>query len=490
MYRVSTPSTGGSTAPESQKTVAQTWPIAGSFARDNRGSVAILMGLMVFIMMSLLGLTVDLGRWMLARKQTQEAIDTAALAGLKKYQETSSESQALATANVNFEFSKPKGDGIQGTVSFKLIESNTAMTVAASTLTVDTPFMRIAGVEKLPILKAGTSEYAITKLGVGQNTGTSLEVSVMIDITGSMNESDNKGSTKLEAVKSAATSMVDLLVWDDQSQYTSKVAIVPFSEGVRLTQAQADLAHGVTPNTTTTAPGTKYFNYQIKNNKGQVTSTTKYTNDDLCVTERTGADKFTDASPATAKVGRYYSKDGVCDTKTVVMPLSSDKNALKARIESLVGSGNTAGQMGTAWAWYMLSPNFNSLWPASSAARPYSDMQSLNSQGQPILRKIAVLMTDGTYNTAYCDGRSYWDGQCSSPTNGSSSSQALALCTAMKAKGITVYTVGAQVGTAEKALLEQCATTPSHFYDATDGNKLRQAFIDIAYKLVPPFIAH
>jgi hypothetical protein len=280
------------------------------------------------------------------------------------------------------------------------------------------------------------------------------------------------------------------LVWDDQSEFTSKVAIVPFSEGVRLTQTQANLAHGVTPATTTTAPGTKSWNYQIKNSKGQVTSTTKYTNDDLCVTERTGVEKYTDASPATAKVGRYYSIDGVCDTKTEVMPLSSDKTALKARIASLVGKGNTAGQMGTAWAWYMLAPNFNSLWPASSAARPYGDMQTLNSQGQPVLRKIAVLMTDGDYNTAYCDGRSYWDNQCSSPTNGSSATQALALCTGMKAKGITVYTVGAQVSTAAKTLLEQCATSPSHFYDATDGNKLRQAFIDIAYRLVPPFIAH
>lgn len=487
MFSVVRPSPQGPMAPESQKTVVKALPFAGGFVRDERGSVAILFGLMFLAMTTLVGASVDIGRWMQARKQTQEAIDSAALAGLKKYQETSSESQAIATAQVNFEFGKPKASNITGTVDFVLRDQNTSMT-ATGNLRVPTPFLSLVNVTSLPVLKLDHSEHAITKLGVGQNTGTSLEVSVMIDITGSMNDGDNNGSTKIAAVKSAATSLVDLLVWDDQSQYTSKVAIVPFSEAVKLSQSQANLAHGVTPNTTTTAPGTQYFNYRWRTSSGEI-RTTKYTNADLCVTERTGTEKYTDASPATAKVGRYYSKDGTCQTQTAVMPLSGDKTALKSHISGLTASGYTAGQMGTAWAWYTLAPNFNSLWP-SSAARPYGDTTSLNSQGQPNLRKIAVLMTDGDYNTEYCDGRSKWDNQCSNPNNGSSSSQALSLCTAMKAKGITVYTVGAQVSANARTLLQQCATSPAHYYDATDGNKLRQAFVDIAYKLVPPFISH
>ena len=43
------------------------------FARDNRGNVAMTFGLMIFMMVGFIGASVDIGRWMLARKQTQEA---------------------------------------------------------------------------------------------------------------------------------------------------------------------------------------------------------------------------------------------------------------------------------------------------------------------------------------------------------------------------------------------------------------------------------
>ena len=67
--------------------------------------------------------------------------------------------------------------------------------------------------------------------------------------------------------------------------------------------------------------------------------------------------------------------------------------------------GTTAGQLGTAFAWYMLSPNWADIWPADSKPAAY---------GTAKLRKIAVLMTDGAYNTL--QARSYSD--TSSPEPG------------------------------------------------------------------------
>ena len=149
--------------------------------------------------------------------------------------------------------------------------------------------------------------------------------------------------------------------------------------------------------------------------------------------------------------------------------------------------------MGTAWAWYALSPNFSGLWPsATNNARPYSDMTVLNVHGQPTLKKIAILMTDGDYNTQYCNGLDSGYGvNCNGNAyNADSQTQAGSLCTNMKAKGIEVYTIGAQVSTNAKNFLKSCATDANHYYDATDGTKLHQAFIDIAYKLVQPYLAH
>ena len=116
------------------------------------------------------------------------------------------------------------------------------------------------------------------------------------------------------------------------------------------------------------------------------------------------------------------------------MPLTTDTATLNARIAALQAASSTAGHIGTAWGWYMLSPNFGYLWPARASLRHY---------GTPSTMKIMVLMTDGAFNTSYCNGviaslparaaaAPSNHINCNSP-NGDASTQALALCTAMKA---------------------------------------------------------
>ena len=173
-------------------------------------------------------------------------------------------------------------------------------------------------------------------------------------------------------------------------------------------------------------------------------------------------------------------------------PLSSDKTELKRRIDKLTTGGSTAGHLGTAWAWYLLSPKWNYLFPRPARPPPYSDLTMVNAKGMPKLRKIAVLMTDGDYNINYCKGVEAKnsdqspDINCNSE-NGKSLAQATSLCTAIKATQsggkIEVFTVGFQVSSASKTFLTNCATDASHFYDATTGDALKAAFRDIALKI-------
>ena len=170
------------------------------------------------------------------------------------------------------------------------------------------------------------------------------------------------------------------------------------------------------------------------------------------------------------------------------MPMTKDKTALKARIDKLSTGGSTAGHLGTAWAYYLLSPNWNALFPAASAAGPYSDLTVYNSKGMPKLRKIAVLMTDGDYNINYCKGVEAQnsdqspDINCNSE-NGKSQPQAASLCSALKTAKIEVFAVGFQVSAAAKTFLTSCATDASHYYDATTDVALQAAFRDIALKI-------
>jgi hypothetical protein len=200
-----------------------------------------------------------------------------------------------------------------------------------------------------------------------------------------------------------------------------------------------------------------------------------------CVTERTGTNAWTDASPTLHKVGRNYpSSSNPCLTNTL-RPLSSNKSAIKTSIDGLTASGSTGGHIGVAWGWYALSPNFGGLF-GSSAGGSYDPTRTL---------KAVVIMTDGEYNSGYCKGviaRNSTSGSgdttkhinCDAP-NGHPFDQTLALCTAMKQAGIVVYTVGFQVVDDERArtMVNDCATSSRHVYMPTSGTALSDAFAAI-----------
>lgn len=201
-----------------------------------------------------------------------------------------------------------------------------------------------------------------------------------------------------------------------------------------------------------------------------------------CVTERTGAQAYTDVSPASARVGRNYpsASSNTCLAATL-RPLSSDKNALKSAIDSYSVEGSTAGQIGIGWGWYMVSPNFNTLWPSNGAAA-YNTADTL---------KAVIIMTDGEFNTPYCSGvisRQAGTGSGSNTgkidcdaDNGDPFDQGRAMCTAMKNRGILVYTVGFQITAGGDAanMLQACASTPANFYLPASGGDLSEAFAAI-----------
>lgn len=201
-----------------------------------------------------------------------------------------------------------------------------------------------------------------------------------------------------------------------------------------------------------------------------------------CVTERTGAQAYTDASPSSARVGRNYpsASSNTCLDATL-RPLSSDKAALKSAIDSYSVEGSTAGQIGIGWGWYMVSPNFNTLWPSNGAAA-YNTADTL---------KAVIIMTDGEFNTPYCSGvisRQAGSGSGSNTgkidcdaDNGDPFDQGRAMCTAMKNRGILVYTVGFQITEGGNAanMLRDCASTPANFYLPASGGDLSEAFAAI-----------
>ena len=196
------------------------------------------------------------------------------------------------------------------------------------------------------------------------------------------------------------------------------------------------------------------------------------------------------ASAATPAMQWNYNSDGSCweiAEVNEIMPLSSDKTALKARIDGLQAYGSTSGALGTAFAWYMLSTDWQSVWPAASQPGNYSDLTNIQANGKPKLRKVAVLMTDGGYNTF----RS-WKGRDQQEV----STHAKNLCTEMKLKGIEVFTIGFalnELPASEQAIaretLSDCGTDISHFYETLTVDELKVAFKEIAMSMTTVYLS-
>ena len=490
------------------------------FVRDEQGSVGMIFGLMVIPCIMLVGFAVDFSRAITVKTQTQGILDNAALAGAKAVQVESNNgnydtvAQAAAVAYWNAHKALIQ-NAISGTDTVTYT-SNAGKTEFTWTMTqwVKTPFMSAGMLLASKAAEGGappecaTSGWQCQKLTIvsaatlqagGQNNDMNIEVSMMLDVTGSMS------GQKITDLKLAAKDLIDIVVWSDQSTVTSKVGLAPFADGFNVGTALAPLVRGTVQSGTnpTTDDNSGNYEYFKFNKKGGGTSTYKISN--ACVTERTGTNAYTDVAPSSAPVGKSYAEaDGSCSLVNssdaevnVLTPLSNNKTLLKSRIDKLTLAGSTAGQLGTAWAWYLLSPNFGYLYPAGSVPASYTSSTT---------RKIAVLMTDGEFNTQFWKGvkdtNSYDARAAGTATNGtggpppktdtnaptlsaldSAEYQALQLCYAMKQKGIEVFTVGFQAPTQAKNLLKNCSTDVGHFYDATTGDALRMAFRDIALKV-------
>jgi Putative Flp pilus-assembly TadE/G-like len=485
---------------------------ADLFRKDESGSTAMMFSLMIMPVMFLTGMAVDYSRMITVKQRMQTAIDAAALAGVRAQQGVASATNAYQTTATTYYNAITQA--MPFVVTTKLNTAAVANNSNTYTWTADTwvrtPFLSIAQMidksgsaadapttpynctgSKWKCQKVSTTASILASVGCDLASGAncySIETSFMLDITGSM------GGQSLTDMKNAAKNAINILVWTDQSQQTSKVAVVPFSADVRMPTVQAyEAATGRTAVNATKQVYGYNFGASAAN---------------LCTGERQGADRYLDTAPSSSSrpiaTWKYINNNPVTsatcviDSSAAVQPLTNDKTVLNNLINSLDAGGSTAGHIGTMWAWYMLSPNFKHLWDTANQPGNYDTNYNINTGvgdlSKQKLKKFAVLMTDGDYNTEYTSNGildSYFG---ESPANDTASKQATETCTNMKAKGIEVFTVAfahdSGLGTSAQNVLKNCATKlpgvandTSHYYLATDGNALNNAFKDIALKI-------
>jgi Flp pilus assembly protein TadG len=444
--------------------------------QDRSGGVAVMLALsLIPLSIAALG-AVDLQRAMSTKSQLQDALDAATLAGAREPTDKLADIRKVAAASFAQNSLEAPYTVTAGPV-FGLTENNRVVTGDASA-SVDT---------LLAQLLLGGKDLVVDAHAEVRRAGANLEVALVLDVTGSMNQP----STKMAALKAAATELVDIVVSDQQTPFFSKIALVPYSNAVNPGPANAAALRGALKAGVAKLEGTGSDKKEIEAGYlkiefpavGEILPVTFEATS--CVTERTGKHEYDDASYKTAFVGRHYApasrKSDCLDEQ--IMPMTSDKAALKKRIEGFTPQGSTAGHIGLAWGWYMISPNWADLWTGQGKAQPYKTRD---------LVKVVVLMTDGEFNTIYRHGVVARDSLRGSPSpkinedsdNGAPKNQALKLCENMKKEDVVVYTVGFQL-TEPNAIeiMNTCATSAEHAYLPDTGVELKSAFAAIGHDI-------
>jgi Flp pilus assembly protein TadG len=389
------------------------------FGGDRAGSVALMFVLVVFILVFIIGIAVDFGRAERASADVVGSIDSAALAGAKAMVEQDLSDGEL-TLLVDHYLDAQLGQGqLYGATysNLAVVANRNEGTVQIDVdVHVPTTFTRIAQKNTIDVHKFSKTTYKIKN----------VELAMVLDTTGSMN-----GQNKIDELKAAANQAIDILLPAGKPSL-NRIALAPYSESVNAGPFAAAVSGGQSVD---------------------------------CVVERAGADAYNDVAGTSSPVGWVNLGGGACPNQTVI-PLSKDAAALKAEINTYNPGGGTAGHIGLAWGWYLISPNWSPLYPTASQPKAYDDALAI---------KAIILMTDGAFNKAYF--------------NDTSPAQAALLCEAIKTQNIKLFTIGFELGADQTArdLLSTCASDDGagvkEFYDATNGTDLSDAFKKIAGKL-------
>lgn len=348
-----------------------------SFSEDERGSLLIFV-LVVFSGMFLVGGTaVDLARHETLRSTMQYNLDRAVLAAasLKQTQEPDDV--------VNDYMSKVDTIEDFTVVVNSDVGVNYRSVSATATADLDTWFLGMAGINEMSIETLSAAEEKIPK----------LEVSLVLDVSGSMG-SNSKLSNLKTAAKEFVTTMLTA-VEDD----TVAISIVPFNNGVAPSDTMFESMNiDVDHNYSTCLEFTdaEFSDVKIDPNvtQTQAVYTSLYIDNSHDDHLQDGWEQFDDGSRT------CYTDDWF-----QILPYSDNETALHNKIDSLEADGWTAGHLGIKWGAALLDPAFNDVTTDLIAALEvdsgFSNIPVAYTDHETL--KVIIMMGDGanTYEFLY-----------------------------------------------------------------------------------------
>lgn len=392
-----------------------------SWVRDTRGNIAMLFGVIVVPVLLVVAFAIDSSRELSTAKHLQAAIDAASLAGARALEDATKSDEevrqiALTSLSANLESSHSDMACAEASVN---VNRELGTVNVQSQCQINALFGGTLTPEDMSVASAATAKANVTK----------LDLALMLDVSGSM------AGEKIADLRTAAITTAQTLITPSTGDRV-RISFVSYATSVNA-GAYGNPVLGRPANDDSDGDGL----------------------DTVCVSERTGIAAWNDDEPELGKWVGDLATD--CPTSSL-LPLTNNLSLFESEINSLVADGWTAGHLGVAWSWYLISPDWNAIWPSASEPLAYNEPNAV---------KAVILMTDGMFNREYV------------LPQGDSEDQALRMCDEMRDSEVLVYSVAFQAPPDAIAILRDCAGDESRFFDASSGEELLDAYAAIASQL-------
>jgi len=374
------------------------WSSVRRFQNDERGSL-IIFSLYLFAMMLVIGgLAVDVMRAEHRRTRIQYTLDRAVLAA------ASMEQTVPAQEVVDDYFEKAGLGSISPTVTVEESGNSSAtlrrrvvadMSGVGTTPTIETIFLRMDIRKAFGLSSSGRVEYLATPAAASAEDGVSrVEVSLVVDVSGSMGWASQSGGTKINALRAAARQFVDILLLEQPEENAYSISIVPYSAQVNA--------------------GAALLNRMNVTNEHNYSDCVDFDEADYSTTEINSLVPL----QRSGHIGYYYTahhKQMAVRDNTVywpcmtddqyrvtadnykILPLSGDAATLKTYINRLTPHGNTSTEIGLKWGAALLDPSMrqtvtglidDGIVDSDYSGRPFG-------YANTGVMKVIVVMTDG-----------------------------------------------------------------------------------------------
>ncbi len=408
-----------------------------AFGRDDDGAV-IILGLMLFVAMILVsGIAVDIMRYESQRQQIQSTADRAVIAATMLRGNMGGVTPEQIARNY-FE-AEGLGHLVPGNAIQVNANSDGSRTVTISPQgQIDTMFMRLVNV---PTLDMSITSQAIEGVGA-----LPVEIVLVLDVSGSMMYFD-----RMRNLREAAVDFVNELLADNSDGRVA-ITIVPYSTEVILPTGTLNLFGNVA------AP--------LSGNM-----TDAFCSDFLSWSSVTNSIN----TPKRRRNCDLRSNTSAVISSMPIRPYFQDAAAAAAYINTLEPNWGTSIDLGLRMGALFFDPTIR---PIISHLVAEGEVPAV-FEGRPLAwedRSIRalVLMTDGENCCFHANHAA-----TRKPSQAIQDADTVSVCDALKAQRVMVYGVAFEAPPAGAALMENCASSPNHYFNSS-GEGVINAFRAIA----------